>query len=263
MTDINMRNRQNNISLSVIILARNEALNIVDCISSASFADEILVIENNSTDKTVELATAHGAKVIKRNLDGDYSAQRNFAIDMAQNDWIFMLDADERITPLLKEEIIEAVTKNENRCYQVSRENHFVDGKVLHGDLRPDHVERLFKKGYAHYEGLIHERLHTTSEIVRLRGRLIHFPYRSWEIHLQKINTYSSMVAEKYHKNGKKCSFCVDILIKPLWAFFKVYFIHRGFLDGKLGLEFCILHYFYTIEKYLKLDSLNRKNGRI
>ena len=249
--------------LTVVILARNEEENIQDCIRSASFAGEILVIENDSSDRTVELALSLNARVLKRLLNNDYSAQRNFAIENAKFDWIFMLDADERVTPELAEEIKAAVTDNENFCYQVSRENHFASGRVLHGDLRPDHVERLFLKSNSHYEGLVHERLHSTSPIRRFKGRLIHYPYRTWEIHLNKINYYSTLVARKYYEKGKKCNFITDILIKPLWAFIKVYFIHLGFLDGKLGFIFSVLHYFYTLEKYLKLDSLNRNGGKI
>lgn len=249
--------------LTVVILARNEEENIKACIESASFADEILVIENNSSDRTVEFALEMKAKVLNRDLNNDYSAQRNFAIENSKHDWIFMLDADERITQELQKEIISAVNSNEDFCYQVSRENHFVSGVVLHGDLRPDHVERLFLKAKSHYEGNVHERLHSSSPIKRLNGRLIHFPYKTWEIHMNKINYYSSLVAEKYHSKGKRCNFARDIVIKPLWAFIKVYFIHRGFLDGKLGFIFSALHYFYTMEKYLKLDSLNRNSGKI
>ena len=249
--------------LTVVILARNEEDNIRDCIKSASFADEILVIENNSTDRTVEFALNSSAKVLKRDLNNDYSAQRNFAIKNSKHNWIFMLDADERITEDLQKEIISAVNSNEDFCYQVSRENHFVSGVVLHGDLRPDHVERLFLKNKSYYEGNVHERLHSTSPIKRLKGRLIHFPYKSWEIHMNKMNLYSTLVAEKYHSKGKKCNFVIDIVIKPIWAFIKVYFIHLGFLDGRLGLIFSALHYLYTMEKYLKLDSLNRNGGKI
>ncbi len=249
--------------LTVVILARNEEENIKACIESAFFADEILVIENNSSDRTVEFALEMKAKVLNRDLNNDYSAQRNFAIENSKHDWIFMLDADERITHELQKEIIAAVNSNEDFCYQVSRENHFVSGVVLHGDLRPDHVERLFLKNKSNYEGNVHERLHSSSPKKRLNGRLIHFPYKTWEIHMNKLNLYSSLVAEKYHSKGKKCNFVRDILIKPIWAFIKVYFIHMGFLDGKLGFIFSALHYFYTMEKFLKLDSLNGNSGKI
>lgn len=251
------------IPLTVVILTRNEADNITDCINSVSFADEVLVLNNGSTDNTVELAQALGATVIERDLNNDYSGQRNFGIETAKNNWILMLDADERVTEKLAYEIKVCVEVNKDACYQISRENHFLERKVLHGVLRPDNVERLFKKEGSFYEGLVHERLHTPYAKQKLSGRLIHYPYKSWEAHMKKMNRYTTLLAIKYHEKGKKCHFFSDILIKPLWAFFKMYVIHAGFLDGKLGFEFCLTHYFYTLEKYLKLNSLNKYNGRI
>lgn len=249
--------------LTVVILAYNEESNIRDCIESASFADEILVIDSLSTDNTAAIAVELGAKVLQRDLNGDYAAQRNFAIENARHKWIFMLDADERISKPLSDEIKICVASDFNKCYTVSRENHFVQGKVLHGVLRPDRVERLFIKEGSFYEGVVHERLHSPYDKKLLKGRLIHFPYKSFEAHMNKMNRYTTLLAQKYHEKGKKCCFIRDILIKPVWAFFKMYFIHRGFLDGRLGFEFCLLHYFYTLEKYLKLNSLNKYQGRI
>lgn len=251
------------VPLTVVVLAKNEQDHLKDCLTSADFAAERLVINNNSTDNTVALAESLGATVLTRALNQDFAAQRNFAIARAGYEWILMLDADERITPELRNEIIRAVRADEDCCYRVIRENHFQAGPVLHGDLRPDQVERLFRRSTSHYEGLVHERLHTTSPLRTLKGRLIHFPYRNWEAHLNKLNLYSSLVARKYHEQGRPCHFVQDILIKPLWAFLKMYLIHRGFLDGRLGLIFALLHYFYTLEKYIKLRSLNRYQGRI
>lgn len=248
--------------LSVIILTHNEEDNIKACIESALFADEILVLNNDSKDRTVEIAQSLGATVIERELNNDFSAQRNFGIQKAKHDWIFMLDADERITEDLAHDIKICVEVNKDICYQVSRENHFMQGKVLHGVLRPDNVERLFKKEGSYYEGIIHERLHSPYPKHKLKGRLIHFPYKTWEVQLEKSNRYSTLLAKKYHDQGKSCGFA-SIFFKPLWAFIKMYFIHGGFLDGKLGFVFCAEHYFYTMEKYLKLYSLNKYEGRI
>ncbi len=251
------------ISLSVIVLAYNEEENLPDCLKSASFASEIILVDSGSTDKSDDIAKAFGCRILQRPFNGDYAAQRNFAIANANNEWVMMLDADERITPKLAEEIKEAVRSNDDICWRISRENHFAEGKVLHGVLRPDKVERLFKKNNAKYEGMIHERLQCPSPKKELQGRLIHFPYKSWEIHLEKMNRYTSLLAKKYASQGKKCGFLSGIIIKPVWAFMKTYFVHLGFLDGKLGFEFCLLHSFYTLEKYIKLRSIIRFNGRI
>lgn len=251
------------IPLSIIILARNEEENLPDCLRSAEFAGQILLIDSGSTDKTLDIALSYGAEIRQRPLNNDYASQRNFAIQEAKHDWIFMLDADERITHQLKVEIIKAITTNENVCYQVSRENHFIEGKVLHGVLRPDKVERLFKKNNVVYEGCVHERVRTDKPKKKLSGRLIHFPYKTWESHLEKMNKYTTLLAHKYYERNKKCSFVSGVILKPIWAFVKTYFIHLGFLDGKLGFEFCLLHSFYTLEKYLKLRALKNNRGRI
>ncbi|HAH70398.1 MAG TPA: beta-1,4-glucosyltransferase [Succinivibrionaceae bacterium] len=249
--------------LSVIVLAYNEEDNLPDCLKSASFAAEIILVDSGSTDKSDDIAKSFGCKILQRPLNGDYAAQRNFAIAHASNEWVMMLDADERITSELAEEIKEAVLSNQDFCWRISRENHFVEGKVLHGVLRPDKVERLFKKSSAKYEGSVHERLQCPFPKKELQGRLIHFPYKSWEIHLDKMNRYTTMLAQKYAAQGKNSNFLSGIMIKPLWAFLKTYVVHLGFLDGKLGFEFCLLHGFYTLEKYIKLRSINRFNGRI
>ena len=132
--------------LTIIVLAHNEEDNLPDCLKSASFADEIIVVDSNSSDRTVDIAKSFGAKVLQRDLNNDYGAQRNFAISNATYEWIFMLDSDERITDELAHEIKICVESNRDCTYQVSRENHFIERKVLHGVMRPDRVERLFKK---------------------------------------------------------------------------------------------------------------------
>ncbi len=249
--------------ISVVVMAYNEEENIKDCLSSATFADEILLIDSGSQDKTDEIALKFGARILQRPLNNDYAAQRNFAIKNAKHEWIMMLDADERITEELASEIKQLVLENKNACALISRENHFKAGKVLHGVLRPDLVERVFKKDGAYYEGCVHERLKTSAPKVELSGKLIHFPYKSWETHLNKMNYYTTLLAQKYYEKGKRSSFISGIILKPLWGFIKMYFIHLGFLDGKLGFEFCALHAFYTMEKYLKLRALHQHNGRI
>lgn len=184
--------------ITVVVMAYNEEENISDCLSSASFADEILVIDSGSQDKTDEIAQSFGARILQRPLNNDYAAQRNFAIKNSTHDWIMMLDADERITRSLATEIRQLVTENSNVCALISRENHFKEGRVLHGVLRPDLVERIFKKEGASYEGCVHERLRTSAPKIKLSGRLIHFPYKNWETHLNKMNYYTTLLARKY-----------------------------------------------------------------
>lgn len=249
--------------LSVIILARNEEDNIGPCIESCLFADEILVINDSSTDRTVEIARSLGAKVIDRSMDGNWGEQQTFGIQSASHDWIFFIDADERVTPKLQSSIEERVRKNNPACFWIQRENHFAHGKATHGIMRPDWVARLMPKKDSYVEGLVHPKIVTPYKDARIAGRLIHFPYKSWDHYWGKFNKYTRLSAEKYRENGKQCSFFRDIILRPIWAFLKVYVFNLGFLDGKLGWIFSVNHYFYTMTKYVRLYALQKTNGKL
>lgn len=250
-------------SLSVLVLTHNEEDNIRECLESASFADEIIVVDDASSDGTVAIAENLGAKVFHRRLNGDFGAQKTFAIQQATNDWVFILDADERFTPDLISEIQALIQTSPNACYAVRRENRFLSGKATHGALRPDWVVRLMPKQGSTIEGKVHESLVTQLPTKKLEGYLIHYPYKDWHSYFVKFNKYTTLAAESYFQSGKLCSFIRDIVIRPILAFFKVYFINLGFLDGRLGFVFSVNHYFYTMMKYVKLYNLQRTKGRI
>ena len=250
-------------SLTAIILTHNEALNIADCIRSVQFADEILVLDDSSTDGTTDIAINEGARVIHRSMNNNWGEQRNYALTQASCDFIFFLDADERVTPQLAKEIQHQLLLHSDRCFALRRENHFSTGPVTHGILRSDRVNRIFPKGKGHYEGQVHEKLICQLPTSTLKGKLIHYPYRDWSHYWQKFDKYTAISAKKYLDNGRSCSFWKDIFLRPLWAFIKVYFINLGFLDGKLGWIFSINHYCYTMNKYVRLYSLKHNGGRI
>jgi glycosyltransferase involved in cell wall biosynthesis len=250
-------------TLSAIILTRNEAANIAECIRSVLFADEILVIDDSSTDDTVTIAKSEGAKVLHHPMQGNWGEQRNFAISQASCDTIFFIDADERVTPELAKEIQSNLKTNLCSCLAVRRENHFASGPVTHGILRPDLVTRIFPKTKGSYEGRVHERLVCSLPTIILKSRLIHFPYRDWSHYWQKFDKYTEGSAQKYLEAGKSCSFWRDIILRPIWSFIKIYFFNLGFLDGKLGWIFSMNHYCYTMNKYVRLYSLQKFNGRI
>lgn len=249
--------------LSVLVLTHNEEDHIRECLESSSFAQEIIVVDDASTDNTVAIAESLGAKVFHRRLNGDFGAQKTFAIQQATNDWVFILDADERFTPEAIEEIQALVKTEPNACYAIKRENRFLSGKAKHGTLRPDWVVRLMPQKGSIMEGEVHERLVTNLPIKKLAAHLIHYPYKDWHSYFVKFNRYTTIAAESYYQSGKRCSFGLDIVIRPMWAFFKAYFINLGFLDGRLGFVFSVNHYFYTLMKYVKLYSLERSKGRI
>lgn len=251
------------VDVSVLILTRNEEKNIEQCIKSCSFAKEIIVIDDGSTDKTREMAEALGARVISRAMDGDWGAQQTFAIQQASCDWIFFLDADESCSEELGRHIEVAVTKNESYAYWIQRQNRFKHNHATHGTLRPDYVCRLMPAKGSYVEGFVHPAIITPYENKKLAGHIYHRTYANWEQYFNKFNNYTTLAAKKYQKSGKSCSFTKDILFRPLWAFIKVYVLNKGFLDGKLGWILATNHYFYTMNKYVKLYYLNKSDGEL
>ena len=251
------------VDLTVIVLARNEEERIAECLQSCAFAKELLVIDDGSTDQTVPIAVACGAKVLQRSMNGDWGAQQTFGINSASCAWIFFIDADERVTPTLAENIIQCVQKNEKKCYWIQRENHFQNIKATHGIMRPDWVARLMPKEGSYVEGRVHPKIVTPYPNETISGRMIHFPYRDWDAYFRKFDKYTSLSAQKYLDSGRHSSFLRDIVLRPLWAFIKVYFLNLSFLDGKAGWIFSVNHYFYTMMKYVKLYTLEKYKGRL
>lgn len=251
------------VDVSVLILAYNEEDKIKDCIDSCKFAKEIIVIDDYSTDKTGEIAKQLGAKVIQRALAGDWGAQQTFGIQQATYDWIFMIDADERCTPELAIEIEKAVRKGEQYAYWILRKNRFHHNKATHGTLRPDYVCRLMPTKGTYVEGLVHPKIVTPYPNRKVKAFMYHYTYDNWIQYLNKINQYTTLAAEKYKQEGKHCGFLKDIVFRPGWAFFKMYILNKGFLDGKLGWILSVNHYFYTMNKYVKLYYLYKSNGKL
>lgn len=249
--------------LSVLILAKNEERNIEDCINSVKFADEVLVIDDFSTDKTRELAEKLGARVVQRAMNGDWGGQQTYAIREAKHAWVLFLDADERISESLGQEIVAAVEKNEPAAYWIQRENKFHFNHATHGTLRPDWVDRLFPAKNSYVEGFVHPKIVAPYPNKKFKHLMYHYTYDNWEQYFNKFNNYTKLAALKYQKAGKSCSFLKDIVLRPLWAFIKIYFINGGFLDGKLGFIFSVNHYFYTMTKYVRLYYLYKSNGKL
>lgn len=242
--------------LSVIIIAKDEEKNIIGCLNSVAFADEIIVVDDYSDDKTVDFAKQQGAIVFQRALDGDFAAQQNFGIDKASGDWLLFLDCDERITPALAEEIKSKVQCNERHAYSVRRLNHFAGQPVMHGVLRPDFVCRLLPNQGVRFGGMVHQKLEHRFTEKKLTSPMLHYTYISWSQYYRKFEQYTRLAAKQYAQQGKTVNVLRDFIIRPFWAFFKVYVIHRGFLDGKIGWLLAVNHYHYTQTKYSRLYAI-------
>ena len=247
--------------ISVLILAKNEAHNIQECIESCRFADEVIVIDDFSTDQTAQIARSLGAKVIERSMNGDWGGQQTFAIEQAQCEWIFFIDADERCTPSLCDEIRQVVTSGEKYGYWVKRINHFQKQLVQYGPLSPDWVCRLMPKQGSRVEGFVHPKIIHQHSDKKLTHTMLHYTYQTWEQYLRKMNQYSTLAAEKNYQEGKRCHVVFDIVLRPAFAFFKMYVLKKGFLDGALGYMLSKNYANYTMNKYIKLKYLQQQNS--
>ena len=244
-------------TISVIIIAKNEALNIEDCVKSAAFADEILVMDSGSTDNTVQLAKDNGAIVVETDWPG-YGPQQNKAIDKCKGDWIFSLDADERITPELAKEILETITFSQFVIFDVPRKSLFLTTFMSHSGWWPDRTRRLFKKGRARFTTHeIHANLNSTYTAGHLKSHMIHYSYRQLDDVLEKMNRYSSGSARDLKVHGKRGSLRKAIF-HGLWAFIRTYFIKLGFLDGSEGFMVAVFNAECSYYKYLKLSYLSK-----
>ena len=241
------------LNLSVLILAKNEEDNIKECIESILFADEIIVIDDYSTDNTAAIAESLGAKVVKRAMNGDWGAQQTFAINQANCEWIYFIDADERMTPELAEEVKSAVRLNEKYTYRNARLNHFWGQELRHGGWYPDFGIHLLPKEGSYVTGFVHPQIHHNYQEKKINEHLLHYPYRSWEHYFNKLNRYTQLAAEKNKAKGKNANFFFDIIIRPWVAFFKMYILKSGWRDGKIGFILAMFHFTYTAAKYVKL----------
>ena len=245
--------------ITAVIPTLNEEIYIEEAIKSVHFADEIIVIDSFSTDKTIELAKKYDVKILQRVFD-DFSSQKNYAINLATHNWIYILDADERLTPLLEKEILEAV-KHPNKYvgFYVRRTFYFMGKKIKYSGWQRDKVIRLFKKENCKYNGSpVHERIDSKGEIGFLKHKLEHYSYRSYDHYISKMNHYSALRAKQLSEQGKKVTL-FHILIKPPTRFVIHYFIRLGFLDGFEGFIIAKTQAYGVLTRYVKLWLVNRK----
>lgn len=216
--------------ISVVLLTHNEENNISACLESCSFAGEIIVVDDDSSDRTVEIAKSFdGVRLFHRALNGDFGAQKSFGVTQATNEWIFLIDADERVTAQLAEFIKKVVCNGEKFCYWVQRENHFKNMIARHGTMRPDWVPRLMPKEGVKVSGCVHEAVISPLPKRKAVGRLIHFSYTSWDQFYEKQNLYSRLAAKKLQEQNRPCNFLSHVFfiqsgrlsrfISLTWAF--------------------------------------------
>jgi len=244
---------ENKLPISVVVVTKNEEKNIREALQSIGNVSEIIVVDDFSTDKTVEICRDFTEKVFQTEWKG-YAAQKQKAIDLAAGPWVFLLDADERFTKPLSEEIKRIVEqKGEYSGFFVPRKNFFLGRWIRHGGWWPDYTLRFFRKETAQVEDRkVHEKVIVRGKTGFLESPLEHFTYRTVSDYLKKMEIYATLSAEELKNKGAK-SGIMTMCSHSVFTFLKMYFFRLGFLDGIHGFVLAVLYSYYTFLKYLKL----------
>ena len=250
-------------SLSVVIITKNEEANLGRTLDSVSWADERIVVDSGSTDRTLEIARAQGAKVFEEAWKG-YAGQKNSAIGKASGDWILSLDADEEVSPELAECVRKAISSNQGpNGYFISRRNFFLGRWIRHGGFYPDRKLRLFRRGTGQFiERDVHETMRIEGTTAVLNGDLIHHAYPTLSGYIDTMNRYSSLGAQVALKNGRTSrsffAFLVNVYYRPAFNLTWNYLFRGGFLDGREGFLLHLYHNVYVSWKYAKAWEASR-----
>ncbi len=253
--------------ISVAIVAMNEEENIGRTLESVRWADEIVLVDSGSTDRTCEIARNFGAKVIFEPWRG-YTAQKNYAIELCTQDWILLLDADEVATPGLADEIRKTLTDGgSTRGYYIPRRNLFLTRWMRWGGFYPDPKLRLFRRGEAYVTGADpHDRVELTpgtpAKAGRLKHPMMHYAYPTLSLYVEHMNRYSTVLAKTIAEKKERKLTLADTVIRPASQFIYNYFFRLGFLDGKEGLLLHFYHAAYVSWKYAKAWEMSRDRRR-
>ena len=245
--------------LSVFILTYNEEHNIRGCLESVTWADEVIVVDSFSTDRTVEICKEYTDKIYQHEFKG-FGRQRNIALEHTEHEWVLSIDADERVTAELKEEILERLHTNPDADgYFVPRISHFFGFRIKHCGLYPDYRQLQFfnRKKMRYSEQLVHEGFELTGQAAHLKEHVLHYPFRTIEEFVRKMNMYSTLSAKDMVRAGKKFSFH-QLISHPTATFLRLYILKLGFLDGKIGFVLSSLYSYYTFMKYTKFWKESR-----
>ncbi|MDA8100038.1 MAG: glycosyltransferase family 2 protein [Nitrospiraceae bacterium] len=242
-------------TLSVVIVAMNEEANIERTLESVRFADEIIVLDSGSTDRTVEICRRYTDKVFHQGWLG-FAGQKNAGIERASGDWILSLDADEPIEDALAEEITEIVASpGSGDGYRIPRKTMFLGKWIRHGGWYPDYNLRLFRKGKGRFEERrVHEALRVNGTVGRTNHAIVHYSYPDLASFIKTMNNYSSLAVDVMAEKGIPASAASwpMIMCRPVLTFLYKYIVRGGFLDGKHGLILNLYHAYYVFAKYSK-----------
>ena len=245
-------------TVSAIIITKDEEANIRECLESLAWVDEIIVVDSGSSDRTVEICREFTQRVYGHDWLG-FGPQKNLALKYATSEWVFSIDADERVGDELRDEIVALLQEPQDDAYEIPRLSSYCGRFIRHSGWRPDYVLRLFRRDRARFsEDLVHERVLCEGQVGRLQNDLIHYSFRDLEQVLAVVNRYSTLGAEQKYNDGQRSGLTRAVL-HGLGAFITTYFFKAGFLDGRQGLMLAISNAEGTYYKYLKLMELGRK----
>lgn len=255
--------------VSAVTIVYNEEKNLTACLDTVKWADEIVVVDSYSQDRTIEIAQEHGARIFQREYGGHIDKKR-FAVSKATHDWVFSIDADERATPELVDEIKEVLEKRREGYagYDMPRITWHLGRWIRHGEWYPDRVTRLFRKSRMHYEGTEpHDKVIVEGQKGHLAGRLLHYNYHDFAHQIATVQAYSEHAAKAMFEQ-KRSAGVLNLAIRPTLKFLKCYFLKRGFLDGWPGFIIATTSAFYVLAKYAKLYEMQTgaypdKGGRV
>jgi glycosyltransferase involved in cell wall biosynthesis len=255
-------NKSTTIAVSVTVRTYNEESNIRECLESVAWADEIIVVDSESSDATVEIAREYTDKVIVRPWAG-HIATSQFATDQAKNLWVFSIDADERVSPALRDEILSLdLEHTPHDAFDMPRLHFFMQRWIKHSGWYPDRNIRLFRKDRCSWGGYApHDKIQVPGSLARLKHDLYHYIYRDLAHFASTKNSYSTLTAIDHNRTGRRATL-VHFTLRPLYAFFHRYLVRLAFLDGLAGFVISVMEAHCVFMKYVKLYEIQQKLRR-
>jgi glycosyltransferase involved in cell wall biosynthesis len=245
------------LNISVVIIAKNESENLRSSLSKLDWCDDIVLVDDFSSDDTKSVAESFGATVYQRKLD-DFGLQKQFAVSKAKHDWVLSIDADEVLSDNLINEIKQLNLDSQITAYKIPRQHVFLGKIFKYGKESKMLIIRLFNKKFGNFNSSsVHEKVETTGNISNLNNSILHYSYRDLDHYFEKFNVYTSRGAQLLKTRGKNRPIFLTILLFPIY-FFKHYLIYGNFLNGKEGFVWSYLSAWYHTVKYLKLNELNK-----